>query len=169
MHNFTTKSICALCDDPIALESDSREHIIPNSIGGHRKVRNFICKGCNSRTGDSWDAEIWHQFSHIAMMHGVERDRGEPPSIQIQTVDGNRYLLLPDGSLTIAHPTFKAEPGEQGTNISIAARDAREARRGPRDLHAVYRLGAIQARQEFPVCRHIKDSRNQGLAVALYM
>jgi len=41
--------------------------------------------------------------------------------------------------------------------------------RGPRDLHAVYRLGAIQARQEFPVCRHIKDSRNQGLAVALYM
>jgi len=63
------------------------------------------------------------------MMHGVDRDRGEPPSIKIQTVDGNRYWLLPDGSMTIEHPIFKSEAGEQGTNINIAARDAKEARR----------------------------------------
>jgi hypothetical protein len=31
------------------------------------------------------------------MMHGVERERGTPPDIKIQTIDGEHYLLLPDG------------------------------------------------------------------------
>ncbi|MFM0058699.1 HNH endonuclease [Paraburkholderia phytofirmans] len=129
MDTNSAQSICALCDNPIALKGDSGEHIIPNSIGGRRKIWGFICRDCNSRAGDSWDAEIWRQFSHVAMMHGVERDRGEPPSIKVQTVDGSRYLLLPDGSMTVEHPTFSAEPGEQGTNINVTARDAKEAQR----------------------------------------
>lgn len=125
----STSSTCALCDNPIGAADDSGEHIIPNSIGGRRKIRGFLCRGCNSKTGETWDAEIWKQFSHVAMMHGIERDRGEPPSIKIQTVDGNRYLLLPDGSMTIEHPKFSAEPGEQGPNINVVARDEKEARR----------------------------------------
>ncbi|HGO6126871.1 TPA: HNH endonuclease, partial [Burkholderia cepacia] len=129
MDSISPEGICPLCDDPIALKGDSSEHIIPNSIGGRRTIRGFICKDCNSRTGDSWDAEIWRQFSHVAMMHGVDRDRGEPPSMQIQTVDGNRYLLLPDGRMTIERPIFSAVDGERGTNINITARDAKEARR----------------------------------------
>lgn len=120
---------CALCDNPFAVAGDSGEHIIPNSIGGRRKIWGFICRGCNSSAGETWDAEIWKQFSHVAMMHGVARDRGDPPSIRIQTVDGNRYLLLPDGSMTIERPTYSAEQGEAGMNINISARDTKEARR----------------------------------------
>ncbi|QOD82217.1 HNH endonuclease [Chromobacterium haemolyticum] len=134
MENRKTPALCPLCDQPIALKGDSREHIIPNSIGGRLKIRGFICVGCNSRTGESWDAEIWKQFAQIAMMHGVERDRGEPPSIQIQTVDGNRYRLLPDGSMTIEHPKFSTQPHDNGMNINIAARDAKEARRMARQI-----------------------------------
>ena len=138
MDSTSTQTIFALCDDPIVLRGNSAEHIIPNSIGGRRKVWGFICKDCNSRTGDSWDAEIWRQFSNVAMMHGVERDRGEPPSIKIQTVDGERYLLLPDGSMTTEHPTFKAEPTKNGTTISITARDAKEAQRMARQIASKY-------------------------------
>jgi len=138
MDSTSTQTICALCDEPIALKGDSGEHIIPNSIGGRRKVWGFICKDCNSRTGESWDAEIWRQFSNVAMMHGVKRDRGEPPSIKIQTVDGKRYWLLPDGSMTIEHPTFSAEPGENGTNISVTARDEKEAQRMAKEIANKY-------------------------------
>lgn len=161
MESPNTPAICPLCDQPIALRGHSREHIIPNSIGGRLAIRGFICVGCNSRTGESWDAEIWKQFAHFAMMHGVERDRGEPPSIQIQTVDGNRYLLLPDGSMTIEHPKFSAQPGEKGMNINISARDAKEARRMARqiagkhpqlDLQALLNgMTAVDAPLESPV------------------
>lgn len=134
MNSSSITGNCALCDNPIAVAGDSAEHIIPNSIGGRRKISGFICRDCNSTTGESWDAEIWKQFSHVAMMHGVERDRGEPPSMKIQTVDGNRYLLLPDGSMTIEHPKFRAEPGENGIDINVSARDAKEARRMARQI-----------------------------------
>lgn len=135
---------CALCEAPIAIAGDSGEHVIPNSIGGRRKIWGFICRDCNSATGETWDAEIWKQFSHVAMMHGVERDRGEPPSIKIQTVGGNRYLLLPDGSMTVEHPTFKAEQGEAGMNINVVARDAREARRMAKQIASKYQSVELQ-------------------------
>jgi len=116
-------SYCALCEQRIDIANDSREHIIPHSIGGRRKIRSFICIDCNSRSGDSWDAEIWEQFSHLAMMHGVDRERGTPPNIKIQTIDGQSYLLLPDGSMTIPNATYTAEPGEKGLKINITAKD----------------------------------------------
>jgi hypothetical protein len=120
---------CALCEKPIESINDSREHIVPNSIGGRRKISSFICLDCNSRSGDSWDAEIWRQFSQIAMMHGIERDRGTPPDIKIRTIDGEHYLLLPDGSMTIPHSTYRAELDEKGTSINITARDKPTARK----------------------------------------
>lgn len=116
-------SYCALCEKIIDSSNNSREHIIPHSIGGRRKIRSFICIDCNSRSGDSWDAEIWQQFSHLAMMHGVDRERGVPPSIKIQTIDGESYLLLPDGTMTIPNSTYLTEPGEKGLKIKISARD----------------------------------------------
>lgn len=116
-------SYCALCDERIESANDSREHIIPHSIGGRRKIRSFICVDCNSRSGNSWDAEIWQQFSHLAMMHGVDRERGELPDIKIKTIDGENYLLLPDGSMTIPNASYRTEPSEKGLKINITARD----------------------------------------------
>jgi hypothetical protein len=116
-------SYCALCEERIEIANDSREHIIPHSIGGRRKIRSFICIDCNSRSGDTWDAEIWEQFSHLAMMHGVDRERGAPPNIKIQTIDGENYLMLPDGSMTIPNATYRAEPSEKGLKINITAKD----------------------------------------------
>jgi hypothetical protein len=42
---------CAICDEPITAERESREHAIPAAIGGRLKVKGFICRRCNSDSG----------------------------------------------------------------------------------------------------------------------
>lgn len=138
MDSTSTQTVCALCDEPIALKGDSGEHIIPNSIGGRRKVWGFICKDCNSRTGESWDAEIWRQFSHIASMHGIDRERGEVPAIPVKTVSGKQLMLLPDGSLMPQRIAFAKVPNPEGKGFLINAtvRTSDEAEEMVRSLAA---------------------------------
>ncbi|MFK4447479.1 hypothetical protein ABH944_007783 [Caballeronia udeis] len=138
MEKTSNQNVCALCDDPIALKGDSGEHIIPNSIGGRRKVWGFVCRDCNSRAGDSWDVEIWRQFSHIALMHGVDRDRGEVPAVLVKTVSGKQLMLLPDGSLMPQKITFEKVPHAQGKGFLINAtvRNTQEAGQMVRNLAA---------------------------------
>ena len=47
--------VCWLCDNELTM---TREHIIPESMGGKKTVRGFICRHCNSRTGAEWDAAV---------------------------------------------------------------------------------------------------------------
>lgn len=46
---------CWLCDEELTL---TKEHIIPESMGGKKIVRGFICRDCNSRTGHDWDVAV---------------------------------------------------------------------------------------------------------------
>ena len=43
---------CWLCDNEL---TPTKEHIIPESMGGKKTVHGFICRNCNSRTGHDWD------------------------------------------------------------------------------------------------------------------
>ena len=45
-----------LCETSITAENDSDEHLIPNALGGRRKVSGFLHRDCNSRTGEASDA-----------------------------------------------------------------------------------------------------------------
>lgn len=155
---MTTRSNCALCDKPFATVGDSDEHIIPNSIGGRRKIRSFICVGCNSRTGETWDAEIWRQFCHVASMHGIERERGGIPAISVKTASGKQLKLLPDGSLTPQRIAFEKVPNPQGQGflVSAAVRTMEEAEEMVKSLAAKHPgvnvpevLSKVQANSEF--------------------
>ena len=42
-----SERICVLCESQITDGNDSRKHLIPNAIGGRRKVRGFLCNICN--------------------------------------------------------------------------------------------------------------------------
>jgi hypothetical protein len=137
---------------------DSGEHIVPNSIGGHRKVRGFICKDCNSRTGEEWDAELWRQFQHIALMHGIHRDRGNVPAIPVQTESGKQLMLLPDGSLMPRRITFEkvSKPEGEGFVINATVRTAEEAEEMVRNLATKHPeidaeavLSELQAKAEY--------------------
>jgi len=137
---------------------DSDEHIIPNSIGGRRKIRSFLCVRCNSRAGETWDAEIWRQFCHIASMHGTERERGDIPAIPVKTVSGMQLKLLPDGSLTPQKIIFEkvSDPQGQGFRISAAVRTMDEAEKMVKSVAAKHPgvdvqevLSKIQPNSEF--------------------
>lgn len=155
---MTTICDCALCNQPFPIVGNSGEHIVPNSIGGRRKVRGFICKDCNSRTGNGWDAELWRQFQHVALMHGIARDRGDVPAVPVQTESGEQLILLPDGSLMPRRITFQkiADPVGKGSSISATVRTVEEAKGMVRNLAAKHpeinveaMLSTMQARAEY--------------------
>jgi len=39
---------CAICGKNFQDVKDSNEHIIPNALGGRKKIKGFICVDCNN-------------------------------------------------------------------------------------------------------------------------
>ena len=91
---------CALCSELLADGDDSREHIIPNAIGGRRKIEGFLCRKCNSKTGQEWDSELARQLNPISNLLGIKRERGSPPTIVVDTLGGRRLRHESDGRMT---------------------------------------------------------------------
>ncbi|MGX0133676.1 HNH endonuclease [Cupriavidus metallidurans] len=120
---------CALCLAVLNNKSQSKEHIIPNSIGGRRKAGAFICKTCNNKLGETWDAELAKQLNWCALSVGVCRERGEVPKQIVQTIDGRRLWLNNDGTMTPEKPSYNERLVDGQTEISFTARDRREAAR----------------------------------------
>jgi hypothetical protein len=120
---------CALCSNKITGKNNSKEHIIPSSIGGRRKVMGFICKTCNNRLGEESDAELANQLNWLSLYIGIKREsgRGEPPSQVVQTVGGERLLLRSDGSMTTEHPAIKEIGDGAETRLNIQVRTFKEA------------------------------------------
>lgn len=120
---------CALCLQPIDGTNDSREHIVPNAIGGWLKVSGVLCSSCNSEAGRLWDSDLAAQLNPLALLISIVRDRGETPSQVLATGSGKKYLYRSDGTLAPAKREFNATPSEEGgTRIRISARSIQEAR-----------------------------------------
>src|SRR5690606_38575799 len=92
---------CALCDTEITEKNDTKEHLIPNAIGGRRKVKGFICKDCNSASGDAWESELAKQLNPLSLFFGIIRERGEAPSQLFETTGGDKLKLNLYGSMEI--------------------------------------------------------------------
>jgi len=118
---------CILCDRAITKENDSKEHIIPNSIGGRLKVKGFICKNCNNKKGESWDAKLASQLNFFSLLCGVSREYGSSPSQQVRNILGEEDLLLrSDGSYTILKPEYKVNYDGDVPQISIKAANKKQ-------------------------------------------
>lgn len=94
---------CALCDRSFGSPGvlNSREHIIPNSIGGQKEVPGIICKDCNDRTGAEWDSALAEQLSLVAVLANVKRDRKQQPSFEALTLSGKPIRIHADGHLSL--------------------------------------------------------------------
>lgn len=124
---MTVGKKCALCSNILSSANQSKEHIIPNAIGGRKKTGGFVCIDCNNRCGQTWDAELAKQLNWFCLAVGVRRERGSVPKQIVQTVGGDRYWLLSDGSL---HPESSHSTellGDQVT-IKMTAKTLEEAR-----------------------------------------
>ncbi|MGA3007864.1 MAG: HNH endonuclease, partial [Opitutaceae bacterium] len=121
---------CALCEIPLTPENDSREHVIPNAIGGRKKITGFICVACNTgKGGADWDAELARQLNPICLQLGITRGRGDVPAQAFETTDGDHYVREPDGKLRLTKPNFERTQDGNGEQIKITARSMSEVRR----------------------------------------
>lgn len=120
---------CSLCDVKITEENDTKEHVIPNAIGGRKKLSGFICKQCNNQSGDDWESDLARQLNPLSLFFGISRDRGNVPSQQFETTGGKKVSLNADGTMDIAKPTYKEHKHEAGVNINIRARSMKEAKK----------------------------------------
>ena len=73
-HNTDWDSSSALCGERMEHGRRSREHVIPNVIGGGRKVRRFLCRRCNAKATSKWDDELARRkilhFDILTSPHG---------------------------------------------------------------------------------------------------
>jgi len=120
---------CALCQSIIDSHNNSSEHIIPNSIGGHKLIKNFLCKSCNNGKGEDWDASLAKQLNYFSLALNIKRTRGSAPDQNVKTDTGTSLLLRSNGTLTASNPLIEIDKNEKTARIKIFARDISEARR----------------------------------------
>lgn len=121
-------SNCALCNVLITKENNSKEHIIPNAIGGKKKILNFICVDCNNKSGNEWESDLTEQLSFLCTYFGIKRDRGNVQSHIVTTTVGDKLQLNANASMKIYEPKYNETKIDDGVEISISARTIKEAR-----------------------------------------
>ena len=125
---MTASRTCALCPNTLSAKNRTKEHIIPNAIGGRKKTTGFICNDCNNKLGQSWDAELARQLNWFSLAVGISRERGEPPKQVVQTIDGDRYWLLNDGSFTPEKSAYSEKDLGGAIEINLTAKTVEEAK-----------------------------------------
>lgn len=129
---------CALCENTLTGKNRSKEHVIPNSIGGRKKTTGFICNVCNNKLGERWDSELAKQLNWFSLAIGISRERGEPPKQVVQTVEGDKYWLLCDGSFTPEKSSYTEEGHGEAVKISLTAKTIEEARQRLKGISRKY-------------------------------
>lgn len=117
---------CALCGKPFADGDDSREHIIPNTIGGRNKVGGFLCRDCNSKTGQEWDSELAGQLNPVSNLLEIKRERGSPPTMVVETLDGRRLRHESGGRLTRHDADISVEEIDGQIHLNVSAPSMKE-------------------------------------------
>ena len=134
----TQNERCALCNEPFTADNRSKEHIIPAALGGHRTVDDFLCRRCNSQTGDSWDAELVRTLHELSLLLDIRRQRGQTPAKVVNTTGGGQIRLLPGGRLELTKPEFDKSYEDGKLAIHLTARTEHEARRMLRNIAQRY-------------------------------
>ena len=127
--------VCFSCGEQILSNNQSKEHIIPNSIGGKKKIQNFICRKCNEKFGQTWDAILAKQFNPLALYLGIKRERGESPAEIFSTTKGEQYKMTSGSNLEIPCPVIKEQKiDDNKVQLEISARSHEEAKKIIADL-----------------------------------
>ena len=121
--------LCALCQTPLSNANRSKEHILPNAMGGRKTTNTFICRRCNSRTGEKWDSALVSQLQAFCTMLDISRAKGTNQPLEVETVSGRQLTLYPDGSLTPRKPRFQKRSVGGKTHVDIQARTMHDAKR----------------------------------------
>jgi hypothetical protein len=109
--------------------ANSKEHIIPNFLGGRKKAI-CICTSCNNKAGEEWDAELAKQLAILCILFCTSRERGNNPTQSVTNVDGKQFLFSSDGKIKPKIPSFKIkELDKSKVEIHIEANSRKEAQK----------------------------------------
>lgn len=117
---------CILCGRTLTSANSGKEHIIPNAIGGRKKVDGFICRDCNNVSGSKWDADLASKLNPFSLRLGIARQRGPVPSQKFPTYSGESVCLKADGTMTLADPKIQVTTDRSTTTLRIKARTKNE-------------------------------------------
>lgn len=120
---------CSLCNTSFNKTKDSDEHIIPQSIGGKKTVTGFICENCNNTKGNEWDSKLAKHLNPLSIFFNIKRERGEVPSMKLNTDTGHEYVVSASGEISLPKPIYEEIdlPDEKKITIHIKARNEKEA------------------------------------------
>ncbi|TGL90069.1 hypothetical protein EHQ68_06135 [Leptospira congkakensis] len=121
--------ICYICHNEINEQNQSKEHILPNSIGGRLKSLDLLCKTCNSDFGATSDSEFAKQFNFICNVLNIDREVGEPQPIIVEKIKtGEKFKVTSDGKFHLKDPKVVQKVTGEKINIKITARTIEEAK-----------------------------------------
>ncbi|WP_171070345.1 HNH endonuclease [Methylobacterium terricola] len=112
---------CRGCGSPITKENDSEAHIIPNALGGNLKPKGIICRECNTKLDAIADNALIEAFGDWPTLIDIPRDRGHNPPRIVNTRQGRRVRLEPDGSMSAIDVRYEVTEVEGGHSVEIAA------------------------------------------------
>lgn len=138
---------CYSCNKPLNRDNHSKEHILPNGIGGRLYSKKLLCKTCNSQFGDSIDAALMKQLQSLVSLLGVKKQRGELQPIKgLRTLDGEQVDIIDGRTPAMPKPEFHVTNNPDGTkNYKIRARNEAELRQILTGLSRKHKLDVEQA------------------------
>ena len=119
---------CRGCGNHLTDENDSEAHIIPNALGGRLARTGIVCRTCNGKLDEVADNALVEAFGHWPTLLNIPRQRGDNPSRTIDTRDGNKVRLDPDGSLMRMNVQYEVQPIAEGHFVEIGAGNIKTVR-----------------------------------------
>jgi hypothetical protein len=122
-----SKPRCRGCNDQLTPDNDSAAHIIPKALGGRLAPKGLICRKCNTALDDVADNALIEAFGAWPTLLDIPRQGSNPPKL-VETREGYKVRLEPDGSMTRIDVKYVATAVPEGTKIEIAAGDMKTFR-----------------------------------------
>ncbi len=120
---------CAICNCEINDSNNTKEHIIPNCIGGRKKISNFICENCNNESGETWEKDLCESLNPLSIFFDIKRERGKVPSQKFSTTSGQSFEVFPNSPMKIGEPVFEKIVEDNGDfTIRMISRSFKEAK-----------------------------------------
>ena len=127
---------CILCEKVLTSDNNSAEHIIPNAIGGRKKVVGLICRDCNSDSGSKWDAELARQLEPLSLLLGITRQRGKVRAQTFKTHSGDSICVNADGTMVLGKPEIQETNDGTTTRLRIRAATKKQVRQALEGLRS---------------------------------
>lgn len=124
---------CIFCNTSLQNTNNSKEHIIPNALGGMLKSKDVLCKDCNSSLSRNIDNKLYEFFKFVDCMLGIKKDRKNKSTYLPATMCGEDVKIYADFNVysdpKIAENIYKGHKYTKITSSQTFPKDDKEAKK----------------------------------------